>query len=234
MNYEEERRRINCTDQIHQINPKYEDGIINLELFLAAKYRILWILKETNGDFSLDYFRNATKLKRGTWKTWKNVGIASSLILENDQSTKLDPTTYLKQIAIINLKKTPGKSSTKMGKFTDDYQSTDNEDTRIIVQKQIKNINPNIIICGNVLSLLSNQLKFREALKVEPMLFPKKNNMYCFNNVVFINAYHPCYPTLHSITLTSKKYCEIISNSVTKWIELKNLGQLSEYDFERL
>lgn len=32
MDYEEERKRINCTDEIHQINSKYEDGIIDFEL----------------------------------------------------------------------------------------------------------------------------------------------------------------------------------------------------------
>ena len=32
MDYEEERKRINCTDEINQINSKYEDGIIDFEL----------------------------------------------------------------------------------------------------------------------------------------------------------------------------------------------------------
>lgn len=50
MDYEEERKQINCTDEIHQINSKYEDGIIDLKLFQKAKYKILWILKETNGN----------------------------------------------------------------------------------------------------------------------------------------------------------------------------------------
>ena len=41
MDYEDERKRINCTDEIHQINSKYEDGIIDLKLFQKAQYKIL-------------------------------------------------------------------------------------------------------------------------------------------------------------------------------------------------
>lgn len=84
MNYEEERKRINCTDEIHQINSKYEDGIIDFELFQKAKYKILWILKETNGKFSIEYFKNADGLDKGKWK---NIAKINSLILDGKQSS---------------------------------------------------------------------------------------------------------------------------------------------------
>ena len=234
MDYEEERKRINCIDEIHQINSKYEDGIIDLKLFQKAKYKILWILKETNGKFSIAHFKNATELDKGKWKTWKNIAKINSLILDGKQSSKSEQTDYLRQTAIINLNKTFGKSSTKMKTFKKNYLCPENEKTRLIVQEQIKNIRPDIIICGNTLNLLSKQLNFRESIKIEPIPYTKKNNMYCFSNVVFINAYHPCYPTYRPITLPSDKYCEAVVNSVNKWIEWKKTMSLSKFNFDKL
>ena len=234
MDYEEERKRINCTDEIYQINSKYEDGIIDFELFQKAKYKILWILKETNGKFSIAHFKNATELDKGKWKTWKNIAKINSLILDGKQSSKSEQTDYLRQTAIINLNKNFGKSSTKMKTFAKNYLCPENEKTRLIVQKQIKNIRPDIIICGNILNLLSKQVNFKEAIKIESIPYTKKNNMYCFSNVVFIKAYHPCYPTYRPITLPSDKYCEAVVNSVNKWIEWKKTMSLSEFNFDKL
>lgn len=230
---EKKRKELNCYDEIHLLVDNYEDGIINLELFNQQKYKVLWIMKETNGKFNIvSCFKNYKKYKKGVWKTWKNVERISSYILNGleNRSSKIDA---LHKIAILNLKKTPGCSSTKMKNFSEYYKSSENAKIRKIIQEQIKNIKPDIVICGNVLQLLNKQLNYKNSKCIEKLENMKNKNMYCFNNVLFINAYHPCYP-IRSKYISSDQYCKSVENAFNNWLEIKELRILTNFNFESI
>lgn len=236
---EAERKKINCFDMIQKINVGYEDGVIDIELYSQQKLRILWILKETNGNFSpVKYFNSANSFKGNKWKTWKNVARVNSLILNGKDCKKSNKELLqvLRCSAILNLKKSPGKASTKMKKYSLNYKSSDNADARKIILEQINNIKPNIIICGNVMNLL--RWHFEKENIVLKNDFCKRNidesgkqYAYYFNNVIFINAYHPCYPTRRQGKISSDCYCKVISNAVADW-RCSNKSELPIFIFK--
>lgn len=213
---------------------KYQDGIINPDVYGKNNSpRILWILKETSKDsFSIkNYFENFSKFGFNSWKTWKNVAITSFYILKGLEYKDEELPAIFNKIAIINLKKTAGKASTNMKKFSKNYLAESNEKQRKIITEQITRIKPDVIICGNVLQLLDKQLTFREAKYKIPISNMEKKNMYCFDNIVFINAYHPCYPTRMSNVISSDTYCKSIKEAYDTWQNLKTEKTLSHFEF---
>ena len=125
----------------------------------------------------------------------------------------------LKQIAVINLRKTSGKKHTTK-EFYEDIKKPEN---RLVFLEQIRQINPDVIICGNTLNLIHDdeiayrkgkRFYFSEFSKNEELM--KKNSSFCFKNKLLINPYHPSY------VMNKDEYVDIVVGAYNNWLSIKN------------
>ena len=127
------------------------DGIVNEKEYLDSKYKILYIMKEVNsyqnGGWSLTEFISNGAIPQ----TWDNVARWTEGILNLEKdfdweylSGDNDPRRdkYLKKIASINLKKTPGRHTSI---YNEIRLATKNN--KEIIKKQVDIYQPDIIIC---------------------------------------------------------------------------------------
>ncbi|MCR4735001.1 MAG: hypothetical protein K5829_08370 [Treponema sp.] len=220
---------------------KYEDGIMDIPSFSSAPIKILWILKETHGPFNIKkwwgdqkylQWKNITPFdgepgangqrKVGTKKsTWEPVAKISYQILNGKKTDdKFELAKALKQIAVINLRKTFGKKHTTK-EFYEDIKKPEN---RLIFLEQIRKINPDVIICGNTLNFIHNdEIAYRNKRERHYLSeFSKdkekmKNNSYfCFKNKLFINPYHPSY------VMNKDEYVDIVVEAYNNWLSIRN------------
>ena len=127
------------------------DGVVNEKEYLDSKYRILYVMKEVNsyqnGGWSLTEFISNGAIPQ----TWDNVArwTEGILNLEKDLDWEylngdndLRRNIYLKKIASINLKKTPGRHTSI---YNEIKMATKNN--KEILKKQVDIYQPNIIVC---------------------------------------------------------------------------------------
>jgi len=202
------------------------DGIIDIEKYSNAKIKILWVLKEVNdkdkdGDIDGGYdSRESIKKidvnKKGKWRSTFNPIIYTSYgILNNYIKWECIESTYhnqsvidiLKSIAIINIKKIPGSSSSNMAIIKDFYIKHKN-----IILQQIEAYEPDVIIGGGkTLKLLINDLSLN-FIDISPIKYALKKNQ------LFIDTFHP-----NNRIIKQSEYCNSIINCVKNW-------QLKKYD----
>lgn len=127
------------------------DGVVNEKEYLDSKYKILYIMKEVNSDqkdgWSLtEFISNGARSQ-----TWNNVArwTEGILNLEKDfdwgylsRDNNLRRSIYLKKIASINLKKTPGSHTSIYSEI--EMATINNKE---FIKKQVSIYHPNIIIC---------------------------------------------------------------------------------------
>jgi hypothetical protein len=191
------------------------DGIIDVERYAKAKYKILWILKEANYGNSLkknsdygniiDFYQRPTTTMEKISKipTAKRVMHASYKILHN-----LDILEAFKSIAWINIKKTPGGSKANDAKIRQAFNDPEN---RKLLLEQIEAYAPDIIIFGYTLQYFEKDINFRQD-KNSMGKSMGKNHYYCTKERLYINAYHPA-----SFKITEKEYCDKIFNAFSYW-----------------
>lgn len=127
------------------------DGIVNEKEYLDSKYKILYIMKEVNsyqnGGWSLTEFISNGAIPQ----TWDNVARWTEGILNLEKDfdweylsgdNDLRRDKYLKKIASINLKKTPGRHTSIAKEI-----SMATKNNKEIIKKQVDIYQPNIIIC---------------------------------------------------------------------------------------
>ena len=159
---------------------KYEDGIMNYELFKNEKIKILWILRETHGKFNPKGWWGDKKYynekinpfarkkdgkieKNSKGHTYRPIAKICYQIL-NAKKTRnaYELATALERIAIINLKKTPGPE-TKSEEYEEDIRNLENRD---IFVNQIKRIKPDVIICENTLNdIKTYEINYRKGIE---------------------------------------------------------------------
>lgn len=121
-----------------------KDGIVDQEVFCKERTRILFIGKETNDWKGGDMRDLARRGPRHSY-LW-NLSRWSYGLLHNfpefaDINKKDLLNSTLKRIALINLKKTTGGASSNMT-IISSYAKND----KILLKRQIKEINPNVIV----------------------------------------------------------------------------------------
>ena len=97
--------------------------------------------------------------------------------------------SYLKKVAVINIKKSDGKSKSN-NKDIIQYAEYDAEE----ILREIEIINPDIIVCGYTIGPLNAALK-----KMDPTFIQFKSNKettsenyhYVWKNRIVIDYYHP-------------------------------------------
>ena len=176
-----------------------EDGIICPEKFgkhPKSKHRILWILKEANdpdgGGWPLTDFLAKREDPEGLfsydrWKATFGLVIKVSYGLLNgfvgfDEIEKLDikkASEILDYIAIINIKKVPGGSRAYLPKIAEEINPQ-------VIQKQINEIKPDIVIGGNTLWVLAKNNLFLESKDLSPESWGLFKN-----KILWVDAYHP-------------------------------------------
>lgn len=168
------------------------DGIVDFNKYLKAKYKILFLLKETNsktGD-GIDLIKFIRNGANRTY-TWDNIARWSKMILynaplewKNYLDIKDEKQDVLSQIAVINIKKDSGT------------HTADNKKLRNVAKKDLGNIirqieltNPDLIIsCGSVVFNFVN-----EYIADKEWSYTAKNGTKCTKVLgkININYLHP-------------------------------------------
>ena len=208
---------------------KIIDGKINSTEYDNALCKVLWILKEANisaedKEKEIDVcegFRNDWHKKNAlSVPTFRKLIYATYGILnpnvewENIPYANQEAYDVVKKIAYININKFPADSSSNDLEIKKAYNEGKDE-----LLKQIKDLNPNIIIFGNTLKYFED-----EDLAEINWNISKTEKKYADNNThntafymispdkLCINAYHPSYPKIDD-----KTYWKEIRNAFITW-----------------
>ena len=201
------------------------DGIVNIDNYLESKYKILWILKESNdvidgtgGDWclteELNQLKNWAEQPKGGKITFQRMIYSSFGILNNFILWENMPNIFhlnvfetIKKIAYINVKKIPGGNVANEKLISQAYI-----ENKELLLKQIKVYNPDIIIAGNTLHYFFNDL----PIPFDDKISNGKTAYYPSSDKLYINAYHPA---VRENTIKEKDYCNDIIIAVKDWVD---------------
>lgn len=215
-----------CIPIDHKNNAFISDGIVDPDTWfeLDSGKRILFLLKEAYGeknDWSLVEWLNRETPTHSIWKRvveWTYAihnTTAASVCRFVPEEIKKHYNEYLRSIAVVNLRKSGGKSTSDMDVIME-YTMYD----KCELKEEIEMIDPDIIICGYTIQPLINifDLDIKQQGKV-------CDNWYYFTNKIggrerlIIDYYHPAnqYPSLMNY------YCiaNIYQQALIEW-EAKN------------
>ena len=182
----------------HRDNTFIADGIVNIDEWNKADKKILYVLKEAYGDgwdnsTLASWINDGGCLEHKIWRRlarWTygiyNTDINSQAKFKKDISYD-EAMTYLKRIAVLNIKKSKGKSYSKYEEI-----NTYGKFDKIEIKKEIELINPDIIVCGYTFYTLYNYV-FEFENDLENI---RNDNWHYYLNVLnkqrlFIDYYHP-------------------------------------------
>ncbi len=211
----------------HHYNQVFNyDGIIDPKTWFHLKEqnkpRILFVLKEAyhTSDFQGTEYDLADDLRtNGPWgSVWLRVAewayglmfTTTEKLQRYKELSSDEANNCLRQIAILNLKKSNGKSSSQM----DDIGNYAKHDADLI-QREIELISPNVIVCGYTFEALNSVLN-------SPF---NKSKAYCDNwyyrdtrGRIFLDYYHPAnhYPALMNYYGLTAIYQQALLNSAMK------------------
>ena len=174
---------------------KYEyfssDGIVDFYSYNNATLNITFILKETNekedGGYDLAEF-----LREGAVGgcIWNNVSrFSAGIILKKDfdmveDLDKYDRKKYLAPISVINLKKTPGKTTSndsEIDKFA--------KDDREFIKNQVEIYRPDLIIFGG-----TGDIFIKNILNLDTSSWTYVSDYLSYliyNDTIIVKTYHP-------------------------------------------
>lgn len=171
------------------------DGIVDESWWLQEQRvpKICFFLKEARTQ-EKHYDLTDDLRAREPWRLWQRVAIWTQAIQAafscerayDDEKLKLKSHTAIKQISVVNVKKSDGKN-TSNDKDLLDFAERDKD----LLKQELELINPDIIVCGYTYQFLSMVLDDElEAGK-------RQDTMYCFwKDKLIIDYYHPAchYP----------------------------------------
>jgi len=196
------------------------DGIIDVEKYLNAKHRILWVLKEANSaDDSWSYLENF-KSREWLYRCGKSIPTLKRMIYttygilrdckwcEIPDASNEESFDSLQEIALINIKKIPGGSSSEYE--TIQFAYNQNQE---LLKLQIETYNPNVVIFGNTLQYF-NKSDFEGLEKVEKQISEFGNHFYETRDKLYIHTWHPA---VRGAGFTDEGYVMDIVNIVKRW-----------------
>ena len=196
------------------------DGVIDPEKYLNAKYRILWILKEANSETDTWSYLEKFKDKDWLYKCGKSIPTLKRIIYttygilrdcewsEIPDASSEESFVPLQEIAIINIKKIPGGSTSE----TDEIQQAYYKNQELLKQ-QIETYNPNVVIFGNTLQYFYKS-DFEGLETAEKQNTEYGNAVYETDNKLYIHTWHPA---VRGAGFTDKEYVMDIVNIVRNW-----------------
>jgi len=213
--------------QIEQIGIKNDshfviDGIIDIEKYLNAKYRILWVLKEANSECDTWSYLKKFKDKEWLYRCGKSVPTLKRMIyttygiLRDCQWSEIPDANNensfepLQEIAIINIKKIPGGSVSDPKTIQSAYY-----ENQELLKLQIETYNPNVVIFGNTMQFFYKS-DFDGLESAEKQITEYGNHYYDTNEKLYIHTWHPAIRGV-----ADEDYVMDIVNIVKKWNKLK-------------
>lgn len=193
----------NQTSINHKDNIFIRDGVVCPELWFAQDFRPLFLLKEAyGGEDDWDLAKNHLLLNKPIDKIWERVsgwikGMLSTTktslpeFIKDDTETSRYNNEYLKKTAVINIKKSGGKSSSDYDEIGS-YALFDKDR----LKKQLELCDPTIIVCGYTSSYL-------ETILDKEFRSPYNDNLFYHitlngHDVIVIDFWHPAnhYPDI--------------------------------------
>lgn len=182
------------------------DGVVCPEKWFSQSVRPLFLLKEAytgNEDWDLIKDGILNKNEPIMPPVWKRVSQWTKGIMdttehdipsfEEDLETRKRGNSYLKQCAVVNVKKIAGKSNSKMD-IINDYAVRDRNE----LFEELKLCDPTVIICGYTISSLNLIFSKNNSYHDGPIKFydtPNDNWFYYIklngHTVIVIDYYHP-------------------------------------------
>lgn len=203
---------------IYEERTAIKDGIINVDEYLGADLKIMWILKEVNSpedeDWDMrDVLSNlkstcGTKMKEGWANTFNPIvyttyGILNNLCWEDIPNTNVSPEIIdiIKKIAFVNIKKVSGEAVAVNSKLIDFHNQFGH-----ILKKQIESFSPDVIICGNTLDIIDDFGNEYQLVK------DNRIDFYMSEQHIIVDAFHP-----NNRNLSQEIYCDTIIKNVLQW-----------------
>lgn len=172
------------------------DGIVNLKKWSSQNTpKVCFFLKEAYTTTDEDQYNLVKDLDNyEPWKMWKKVAIWTAAIHNackgnieyNEEILRSKTKELIQSIAVINVKKSNGKSNSN-NEDLKKYAIEDSEELKV----ELEIINPDVIICGYSLGLL------KIVLGNDLIIDNTCDNMYGYwGKTVVIDYYHPAcrYP----------------------------------------
>ena len=177
------------------------DGICDLSGYLNSKHKIMWILKEPNGQLGNDM------LEKGGWiipdesftdpeetasqPTWQVIiyamyGYLNSLMYDDMDyiHNKIEMAKVMQSIAYLNVSKMPGYNKSIKSHIEQCYTQW-----KPILNKQIETYAPDVIIFGNTFDHFKNDFENRGLEKIGNI--PGWIDVYKSGQLFLFDAYHP-------------------------------------------
>lgn len=172
------------------------DGIVDEEWWLQPQNmpKICFFLKEARTEREEGYNLVRDLYEYKPWKMWQKVAIWTQAIQSafvgeqayNEEQVKSKPHAAVRQIAVVNVKKSDGLAESDKRDLWK-YMQEDKEE----LKKEFEIINPDIIVCGSTFEML------KEILGEEAEVEKTQDILYGFwRDKLIINYYHPAchYP----------------------------------------
>lgn len=217
-NLENFRLKVQPTIETQYVN----DGIIDVEKYLEAPVKILWILKEVHStDDSISDMREAIATLRegngiapGWGKTFKPIvysiyGVFNNMNWADIPDVNGNPGVLecIKSTAYINVKKYAGGAQALDREITGFYDKYSD-----LLNEQIDIINPDVIIFGGTMKYFNSDffLKYgEETFKDESLSYIQQ---YGFGDKLLLSTLHP-----NNRSLTQEEYCDSIIQAISQW-----------------
>jgi hypothetical protein len=176
------------------------DGVCDLDGYLSSKPKIMWILKEPNGQTEKgiekggwaipeESFTNLEETAgQPTWQVMIYVMYGYQNGLKYDDMdyihNKIEMAKVMQSIAYLNVSKMPGYNKSVKSNIEQRYTQW-----KPILNKQIETYAPNLIIFGNTFDHFKNDFKIRGLEKIGNI--PGWIDVYKSGQLIILDAYHP-------------------------------------------
>ncbi len=169
------------------------NGVADIDGFVDARPRIMWLLKEAYGEGGWDHCAMHCELTGRdiqSMPTEKRVAYTSYGLMHNERWAEM-PYVYendemvrcFKSVAWINVSKLAGDTVSDNGQLKNDFHHWED-----IVRKQIEVYDPQIIILGNTYDIVKDMLAIGDKDMVSSNYFA---NLYQKDGRKIVWAYHP-------------------------------------------
>ena len=149
-------------------------------------------IQKVDGHYIYDFRKNLQC--ESPWYMWNRVAFMTTSII-NGLGFKIDIDHALSKIAVINIKKSDGASSSDLYGDIVNYLTDDKE----LLQKQIELIHPDILICGRTFDVCCYSGLFDKASINHICNFQAGSGLYKavkYKDMIILDTYHPSAPRL--------------------------------------
>ena len=198
------------------------DGAVRPDVFFARERRLMFLLKETNGNNNngerndvltdwdyMEWVRMQAEQAEPLYRSvFRNIAMWSRMFeVVNDEERELVVSEFmdengliidkslcasLKNIAIVNLKKSWGVEQTDWYKMQE-YLESDNQRREILLH-QVEILKPTIVLCGGTFDFAQSIFGNTECVKEAKGLDGQKNRYFEHDLTTFVECYHPSRP----------------------------------------